>query len=225
MLSSLDGKISTGDSDVFGFDFDLPKISGIAEGFQQYRDMSNKTDCWIMVTGRAVSKACAEGKGLVEKTSANLVLLDNTHVTFETLRKLSQRFNSVIVATNDSQHCAYKCGSLNVIPQVYPRGDLKQLFQILRAEYGCNDLTVRVGGTVCSELFHCGLVDYISLVVAPLIVGGRYTPTLVDGFPLSEEGLEGLCTLRLLHVTQMDNNYVHLHYAVVRKSRIVGGSL
>ena len=43
MLSSLDGKISTGGSDSCDFDRDLPKIPGLLDGLDQYYEIESTT--------------------------------------------------------------------------------------------------------------------------------------------------------------------------------------
>ena len=57
-----------------------------------------------------------------------------------------------------------------------------------------------------------GLVDFVDVVVAPLLVGGRDTPTLVDGPSLAE--LSKLCPLELLGCEALRNSYVRLRYRV-----------
>ena len=48
MLMSVDGKISTGETDELDFDQDLPKISGVKEGLHQYYDIEKTTDLWSL---------------------------------------------------------------------------------------------------------------------------------------------------------------------------------
>ena len=44
MLSSLDGKISTGSTDRLDIDQDFPQINGVNEGLSQYYDLEQETD-------------------------------------------------------------------------------------------------------------------------------------------------------------------------------------
>jgi 2,5-diamino-6-(ribosylamino)-4(3H)-pyrimidinone 5'-phosphate reductase len=44
MLTSVDGKISTGDRDIMDVDKDFPTITGLKEGLQQYYDLEKQTD-------------------------------------------------------------------------------------------------------------------------------------------------------------------------------------
>ena len=56
MLMSVDGKISTGASDLLDFDKDLPGIPGVREGLRQYYEIEQTTDLWSFNTGRVQAK-------------------------------------------------------------------------------------------------------------------------------------------------------------------------
>ena len=56
MLMSVDGKISTGDSDLMDVDKDFPTISGIKEGLSQYYEIEKQTDFFSLNTGRVFAK-------------------------------------------------------------------------------------------------------------------------------------------------------------------------
>ena len=56
MLSSVDGKISTGCVDGRDFDKDFPKINGLKEGLKQYYQLEQSTDINSFNTGRVMVK-------------------------------------------------------------------------------------------------------------------------------------------------------------------------
>ena len=60
------------------------------------------------------------------------------------------------------------------------RVDLRALFDALE-ERGVERLMVEGGGEMIFSLLREGLVDEVSVYVAPVFVGGRDAPTLVDG--------------------------------------------
>lgn len=65
-----------------------------------------------------------------------------------------------------------------------------------------------------------GLVDFVDVVVAPLFVGGRDTPTLVDGPSFtSVRELSSLCPLELLSCEALRDSYVRLRYRVAQPSQ------
>ncbi|MBQ6524573.1 MAG: dihydrofolate reductase family protein [Atopobiaceae bacterium] len=86
-------------------------------------------------------------------------------------------------------------------------------------DYGCERLTIQSGGTLNAALVREGLVDFVDVVVAPLVVGGRDTPTLVDGPSLTSiDELSRLCALELLGCEALRDSYVRLRYRVGRPS-------
>lgn len=60
------------------------------------------------------------------------------------------------------------------------RVDLVAVFQFLH-EAGIRSVLVEGGGTLIAELFQLGLVDEMTIYIAPKIFGGNSAPTLVDG--------------------------------------------
>lgn len=60
------------------------------------------------------------------------------------------------------------------------------------------------------------LFDYVDIVVAPLLVGGKDTTTLIDGESiLTPEQLSELGVLELESVQPLDGSYIRLGYKVV----------
>ena len=60
------------------------------------------------------------------------------------------------------------------------------------------------------------LFDYVDIVVAPLLVGGKETTTLIDGASISNpEQLAALGVLELESVQPLDRSYIRLRYKVI----------
>lgn len=59
MLTSVDGKISTGSTDKLDVDKDFPKIGGIKEGLKQYYEIEQTTDLYSLNSGRVMAKVGA----------------------------------------------------------------------------------------------------------------------------------------------------------------------
>ena len=81
MLSSVDGKISTGATDELDVDRDLPKIHGVCEGLHQYYEIEQTTDLWSLNTGRVQAKMGVNTKPMPEKCPVSFVLIDSKHLT------------------------------------------------------------------------------------------------------------------------------------------------
>lgn len=83
MLMSVDGKISTGDTDAMDFDRDLKRIVGVKEGLQQYYDLEKQTDLFSFNTGKVMAKIGVNTR--TEKPSpipCSFVIIDNQpHLT------------------------------------------------------------------------------------------------------------------------------------------------
>jgi len=194
MLMSLDGKISTGAGDGLDFDRDLPRVPGVAEGLHQYYELEQETDLWSLNTGRVMAKVGANELPTPERLPVSFAILDNTHLTAAGVQWLCARCRQLVVITSNEAHPAFAVGEDNLSVMLQERLSLAHALRRLRADYGCERLTIQSGGTLNAALVREGLVDFVDVVVAPLVVGGRDTPTLVDGPSLtSVEKLSRLC--------------------------------
>lgn len=87
----------------------------------------------------------------------------------------------------------------------------------MKSDFGCERLTVQSGGTVNGLLLREKLIDFVDIVVAPVLIGGKDTATLIDGPSLtSEKELMGLSALRLIECTPLQDSYVRMRYQVIR---------
>jgi 2,5-diamino-6-(ribosylamino)-4(3H)-pyrimidinone 5'-phosphate reductase len=92
--------------------------------------------------------------------------------------------------------------------------EVVSLQQVMKYLYqkGIRKLLVEGGGTVIAELFRLGLVDELTVYIAPRIFGGASAPTLADGPGFLPGHAPGL---RLESVEKYDDDGgVLLHYIV-----------
>ena len=76
MLVSVDGKISTGNSDVLDIDIDFPKIKGVREGLAQYYQLEKETNWFKLVSGCTMAKVGVnKRKSDVMKTELSTVVM------------------------------------------------------------------------------------------------------------------------------------------------------
>ena len=75
---------------------------------------------------------------------------------------------------------ALRAHGVEVFVHESPRVNLKQMMNTL-SELGVNRLMVEGGGTINFELMKLGLVDELTIYIAPLIFGGNQAPTLAAG--------------------------------------------
>jgi 2,5-diamino-6-(ribosylamino)-4(3H)-pyrimidinone 5'-phosphate reductase len=217
---SLDGKISTGDTDELDVDQDYKYISGLREGLKQYYDLERQTDLFSINTGKVFAKI-----GVNEKTdepnklSVSFIVVDNEpHLTSNGVIYLMKKSKKLILVTTNPSHPAFaikqQYSDLEVI--LY-KGviDFKNLFLKLYKEYEVEKLTVQSGGTLNTILVREGLINRVLLVVAPTLIGGKNTPTIMDGESLhTREDLFKIKTLEFVQAKPLNNSYLLLEYKV-----------
>ena len=216
MLMSVDGKISTGATDELDVDRDFPHIEGVKEGLRQYYEIEQTTDLWSFNTGRVQAKMGVNEKELPEKTPVSFVVYDNRHLTGHGVRYFCAKSKEFVLITTNPMHPAFeeKEDNLHIILQKHL--DLEAALCTLREEYGCERLTIQSGGTVNSIYLREKLFDLVDIVVAPVLIGGKDTSTLIDGKSLmSSDELSGLGVLKLIECTPLQDSYIRLRYQVV----------
>ena len=83
LLMSVDGKISTGDTDDFDVDKDIPRIPGDpSAGLHQYYEEELETSWWPINSGRVLAKVGVNEKPIPkdQEKNVNFVILDNNHL-------------------------------------------------------------------------------------------------------------------------------------------------
>ena len=86
----------------------------------------------------------------------------------------------------------------------------------LKEQYGCERITIQTGGTLNGLFLREKLFDFVDVVVAPLLIGGKATTTLIDGEAIRT--VEQLCELGVLElerVQALKDSYVRLRYKVI----------
>ena len=92
--------------------------------------------------------------------------------------------------------------------------DLRQALAELKARYGINMLRIDSGGTLNGVLLQAGLVDEVSLLINPALVGGSSPASIFTAPDLTST--EGIIPLRLTHLERLRGDTVWLRYEVVK---------
>ena len=216
MLMSVDGKISTGATDEMDVDRDFPQIIGLREGLYQYYEIEQTTDLWSFNTGRVQAKMGVNTKEMPERTPVSFVLLDNRHLNEHGVRYFCARSRQFVLITSNREHPAFNVdeGNLHIILQ--EKISLPDALACLKERFDCERLTVQSGGTVNGLFLREKLLDYVDVVVAPVLIGGKDTATLIDGRSLQASNeLSQLGVLRLVEVIPLQESYVRLRYQVI----------
>ncbi len=216
MLMSVDGKISTGDADGLDFDQDLPHLAGVKEGLQQYYDIEQTTDLWSLNSGRVQAKVGVNEREMPDKTDVNFVVIDNHHLTEHGVEYFCKRSRQFVLVTTNTKHPGFSVKASNMEILLQKELDLVAMLHMLKTNYGCESITIQTGGTLNGLFLRKKLIDYVDIVVAPLLVGGKNVPTLVDGDSISDVSqLSELGVLKLISAEPLENSYLRLKYEVI----------
>lgn len=216
MLSSVDGKISTGATDNLDVDKDFPKIAGVKEGLAQYYEIEQTTDLWSLNSGRVQAKIGVNEREMPEKSPVSFVIIDNKHLTERGVNYFVALSKEFVLITTNKNHPAYKVKAENLHVIYQSVLNLEEALITLKEQYGCKRLTIQSGGTLNGMFLRNKLFDYVDIVVAPVLIGGKDVSTLVDGESIKEESeLKSLGVLELQECIVLKNSYIRLRYKVI----------
>ncbi len=224
MIESLDGKISTGDVDELDVDKDFKRIAGIKEGLPQYYALEQKTDWYSLNTGRVMAKiGVNERTKEPDKIDVNFIIIDSSpHLTKKGVEYMAKWCNTLYLVTTNKKHPAYavKQQHPNIqIVEYEKEVDLADLLQKMKEQFGAEKITIQSGGTLNAAWIRQGLIDKISIVVAPCLIGGKDTQSLIGGESLhNEEDLKKIKVLKLTKCNILENNYLHVQYEVLNET-------
>ena len=221
MLESLDGKISSGNNDNLDADKDWCQIDGVKEGLYQYYEIETTTDFYSLNTGRVMAKiGVNERTKYHDKIDCRFIIIDNKpHLNEKGIDYICHWVNKLILVTTNKNHVAYslreKYDNLDIL--FYNDLDLKTLLIDMGKKYGARAITIQSGGTLNGKFLRDNLIDYVNVVIAPLLVEGKDTSTLIDGESIiSSKELGKLKALKLIECKQLDDSYIQLKYKVIK---------
>lgn len=217
MLMSVDGKISTGASDLLDVDRDFPIIEGLKEGLHQYYEIEQTTDLWSLNTGRVQAKLGVNEKAMPVKTPVSFVLIDNFHLDEHGIKYFCELSKKFVLITANRNHPAFNVKADNMGIILQEELSLERALSELKDKYGCERITIQSGGTINGLFLRNKLFDYVDIVVAPVLVGGKTTSTLIDGESITDrKDLDKLGVLRLVDCEKLEDSYIRLKYEVVK---------
>lgn len=226
MISSLDGKISTGKTDTMDIDKDFPKIKGIKEGLYQYYDIEKTTDICSLISAKVLAKIGAnKPQKNISPLPVRFVIIDNKgHLKKTGIENFIAKSKKLFIVTTNKKHPIFNYKNHKNVEILYYKNniDFEELFQTLRQTYAMNRITIQSGGTLNAIFLRKNLIDHISLVIAPALIGGVDTPSLIDGLSLTtSKELTNIKALQLVCVKKLKNSYIHLKYKIIHDTKIV----
>ena len=227
LLVSVDGKITSGESDDLDSDKDWKRIRGVKEGLRQYYKLEESIALNSLNTGRVMAKVGVNSRTENPKKDDHLTffIVDRKpHLNENGVKYLTQRVGRLFIVTNNPSHPAFSLKSTwdNLEVIYYTEDvDLLDLLERMKQQYGYEQLTIESGGTLNAAFLRQGLIDHVVLVVAPLLVGGKATSSLIDGLSLqTEEDLTNLKALKLVKCEILGDSYIRLDYDVINETVI-----
>ncbi|MFQ6860406.1 MAG: dihydrofolate reductase family protein [Beduini sp.] len=216
MLMSVDGKISTGASDNLDVDKDFPEITGVKEGLHQYYEIEQTTDLWSLNSGRVQAKLGVNVKKMPNKTPVSFVIIDNKHLNEHGIEYFCALSREFVLVTSNADHPAFQVDKDNLHVIYQSELSLTDALIKIKKEFGCERITIQTGGTLNGLFLREKLLDYIDIVVAPVLIGGKDTSTLIDGKSLlSNKELSKLGVLKLQECEVLEDSYLRLRYAII----------
>jgi len=222
LLTSVDGKISTGDTDALDVDKDFPNIFGVKEGLHQYYDLEKQTDLFSLNSGRVQAKIGVNEKdGEIKKLPVYFIIIDNKpHLKITGIDYFLKRSKKLFLITTNKNHPVFERKNTENLEIIFYKDEIDfcDLFSKLKNNFECDRLTIQTGGTLNTLLLRKGLIDHISLVIAPVLIGGKDTATILDGESLhTPNELSKIKALKLIKCDLLKNSYLHLQYDVMNE--------
>ncbi len=228
LIESLDGKISTGDNDKLDVDLDFKRISGVKEGLYQYYEIEKTTDPFSFNTGRVMAKIGVNVRDKEPtKMGCSFIILDGTpHLTKKGVEYLAKWVKILYLVTTNKEHPAFKLRSKykNIVIIYYDKKvDLYDLLCKMKSQYGVEKITIQSGGTINSAWIRLNLIDHVSIVIAPCLIGGKDTQSLIGGESLhNEDDLKKIKSLKLTKCEVLKDSYIHLSYDLIKETEVDG---
>ena len=135
ILSSIDGKISTGNATKRDFDKDLPKIKGAKEGLNQYYNLEQKTDLHSLNTGKVMSKIGINSKMKIKKLPVSFIIIDNSNLKKRGVENLIKKCKKLYIVTKNKSHPAFKFKEELEIIYYSQKIDFPDLFKKMKNNY------------------------------------------------------------------------------------------
>lgn len=214
--SSVDGCLMSRDSDELDSHKDW-KDSPIVRGvIQQFYDFSAATNIYNLTTASTMIRiGLNEETFSPKKDPVNLIVLDlHDELLPRAVVHLAASVEKLLVVTGTKRadiskqkipaNCQLLTSGLNMVPL--------KLMSLFKKKYHIDNITIQSAGPFNSQWLNANVVDYLTVIVYPLVVSTNGTPTFPKGSWLEDIGVK---PLQLISVNTFDTNYVSLRYKVV----------
>ena len=211
LIMSVDGRITSHDSD----DLDPnkkwkrdPKVRAITQQFYNFASGGIHT----ITSGSSLAKAGINRRtGQPAHLDINLIVIDHpAHLTHQGVTYLSSSLNRLYFASLKSHPALKRPLPANVRPVTFShRLSLSQLMHRLKTKHQVEAVSIQSNAKLNARWLSSGLVDHLSVIISPLLVGRHGTPNLID------QDLLNVKPLRLTEIKPFGAGFVNLRYDVI----------
>jgi len=214
--SSVDGCLVGRDSDELDRHKewkDSPIIRGVV---QQFYDFSTTTDIYNLITASTMIRlGLNEDAFKPKKGLLNLIVLDmQDELTLQGISHLSSCVTQLIVVFSHLRpdvpetKLPKNCRILVMNAEMRPA----KIMSIFARTFGISKITIQSAGKLNSLWLNANTVDYLTIIVYPLVVSNNGTPTFSS---INVAQHMTVKPLQLISAQIFDTHYVSLRYKVV----------
>lgn len=211
LTSSVDGRITSSDSNMLDKNPDWKMIPGVRGYLQQSFGITSEPGVYNLIPGSRMSQAGINFRtGTPDREDIRLIVLDHKRdLTVEGINYLARCVNRLIVV----------CGKIHPITK--SKNTEKNLSLITQSRFSREGLlnslkkkrvkrvTIQSAGKLNSKWVNEGLIDHLTIIVYPLLVGESGTPLFTN------TKISTVRPLRLIDIRPFNLNYISLNYQVI----------
>jgi riboflavin biosynthesis pyrimidine reductase len=207
LTCSVDGRLTSHDSNSYDRNKVWKLQPGIRSTLQRFYDFSAGKACSL--TSGQVMKLAGVNKrsGNPRRMNFSLIVFDHTSsLTEKGVTYLAACVKRLYLICSPTFRKKMRNRPKNILFLSYARG--KKLNHIMNELYkdGVRVVTIHSDGPMNARWLAEGLVDHLTVVIAPLLVGANGTPTLMDSVDLP------VTQMSLVETRAIDGSYLFLRY-------------
>lgn len=211
LVNSVDGRITSHDSDEVDPNKQWKKDPRIAALLQPFFDFAQGSIHTLTYAETLVKVGINQRTGKAERLDVDLIVLDEHSLLQKSgLHYLSSHVNHLYLACLHN-HPANKLPSspknLTLLP-FKRKIDLTALLTTLYQDHQVKELTIHSNARYNARWLSEGVIDHLSVIVTPLLVGRHGTPNLID------QDLKEVKRLVIRDINPFGLSFVNLRYDV-----------
>lgn len=211
IASSTDGKLASADSNSLDRNKDWKTQPGIRGYLQQFYDVTSEAGVYNLVTGKTMAGTGVNVRsGKPKRLPLRLIVLDHKRdLTPEGINYLSLCVTKLILVCGKKHPIAKKRKLPKNVSIIYqPRFDRTDLLKQLHSRR-VKKVTLQSAGKLNAKWVNDGLVDFLTIIIYPLLIGSSGTSIL------KSSKISIPKPLRLMDSRPFGFNYIALNYQVL----------